>query len=60
MALFEKELRQCHIRTYYSNFGLTTGLHTTFICQANSYQCCKVIPEDGGGTPETCRVAKIM
>jgi hypothetical protein len=60
MALSEKfRLRQSHIRTY---FGLTTGLHTiqhTFICQAISYQCSKLTPEDGQGTPETWRVAKI-
>jgi hypothetical protein len=27
--------------------------------EANSYQGSKLTPEDGQGTPETCRVAKI-
>jgi hypothetical protein len=27
--------------------------------QANSYQCRKLTPEDGQGTPETCGAAKV-
>jgi hypothetical protein len=29
------------------------------VCQTDSYQCSKITPEDGQGTPETCRAAII-
>jgi hypothetical protein len=45
----------------HANNCLYIFIHTLYItvCQANSYQCSKLTPEDGQGTPETCSVAKI-
>jgi predicted nucleic acid-binding Zn ribbon protein len=47
-----------HIHIYIPLYIL---IHTFYItvCQANSYQCSKLTPEDWQGTSETCRVAKI-
>jgi hypothetical protein len=46
MALSDKELD-------------STSHKHTFVFQANSYKCSKLTLEDGQGTPDTCRVAKI-